>query len=491
MIRWAAPASGFLVAILIFAALGHAQTVPAAVPNETAASLLSNGEGAYREGRLNEARKLLEEAVRLAPGSANAHALLGLTLGRQGNLSGALTQMGQATALNPSNFDFAYDDALLLLRARRYSAAIPVLEKLSRESPGAADVRVNLAHAYAATGDLAKLSASMQQLPAPMLSDTELLQTLASVLTQAHASAAVEQLWLRAIKYNPNEPLGYAALAKLWIAERQPARALAALERAPAAARGPVYVYALGETQEALGQFPQARASFEQLTQTMPANPSAWRALIECDLKADRLEDAGRDALLATRRFPHDTAFKYQTAVINYVMGRDSAAIAALEPVLQTKSDADVRPVLLMAVLQSAAGHYEVATDYFKRAQGMGGSSKALTAYFYGATLLRLHRATQAAAEFETALRCRPHFALAEYRLGLALSQAGKPRQALEALEGAARDNSSLAEPYYAMAQIERKLGRADAAQRDLRQFSARREHVNHSDRALLGAGAQ
>lgn len=491
MFGWLMRTSGFVAAILIFTALGCAQTNPAGVPGDTAANLLSNGQTAYRQGHLNEARKLLEEAVRLAPRSANAHALLGLTLARQGYLNGALAQMGEASKLNPSNSDFAYNDALMLLRARRYSAAIPVLEKLSGASPDAADVRVNLARAYAATGNLAKLSACVQQLPASMFGDTALLQTLASVLAGAHANTAIEQLWLRAISYNPDEPLGYAVLAKLYIADGQPARALSALQRAPATARSPVYVYALGETQEALGQYSQARASFERLAQTMPANQAAWRRLIECDLRADQLQDASHDALLATRRFPYNSLFSYQTAVIDYLLGRNSAAIAALEPALQRKREAGVQAVLLMAVLQSATGQYAEAVRYFTRAQALAGSCNALAAYFYGATLLRMHRATQAAAQFQTALRCRPHFALAEYRLGLALSQAGKSRQALEALKSAARDNSNLAESYYAMAQIERKLGQAHAAKLDLAQFSARSEHVNLSDRTLIRGGAQ
>lgn len=491
MIGWLVRALACVAAVVIFTAPGCAQTNLPAVPGETAANLLSSGEAAYREGRLNEAEKLLEEAVRLSPHSARVHALLGLTFARQGNLNDALAQMGLASALEPSNSDFAYDDALLLLRARRYSAAIPILEELSRESPGSAGVRVNLARAYAATADRARLSASVQSLPTMLLRDAGFLQTFASVLVGAHAGTAVEQLWLRAIKYNPDEPLGYAALAKFWIAEKQPGRALEALQRAPEAARGPVYTYALGETEEALGQYSQAQASFEQLVDAAPANQAAWSRLIECDLRANQLERASHDVVLANRRFPHATDFMYQTAVIDYLMGRNSAAIAALEPVVQNKREADPRAVLLMAVLQSATGHYAVATSYFKRAQARTGASNALTAYFYGATLLRLHRATEAANQFEIALRSRPRFALAEYRLGLALSQAGKPRQALGALRSAARDNHDLAEPYYAMAQIERKLGRTDAAQRDLAEFSARSEHVNHSDRALLRSGAQ
>lgn len=487
MRRWEARASGLLAALLIIVNLGIGQSYPAGDASQIAAGLLSKGLAAEQQGHLNEARGLLEQAVRLDPHSAKAHALLGLTLERQGDLDGALAQMRQARALDPANHDFAYDDALLLLQAHRCSTAIPVLEKLSRESPSSEDVRVNLARAYAATGNLAKLSAIVEQLPPPMLRDAELLQTLASVLARAHASAAVEQLWLRAIKYNPSGPLGYAALAKLWIAQRQPKRAMAALERAPAAARGrPVYVYVVGEAEEALGHYSQARARFEQLVEAAPDNQTAWIRLIECDLRADQLGLARHDAILANRRFPPATVFMYQMAVIDYLDGRNGAAIASLEPVVRRKNTASVRATLLMAVLESATGNYALATDYFKRAQAIGGASNALTAYFYGATLLRLHHPAQAARQFETALRSRPHFALAEYRLGLALSQTGKPLQALAALQDAARDDSNLAEPYYAMAQVERKLGQADAAERDLAEFSARREHANHSDRALF-----
>ncbi len=74
-------------------------------------------------------------------------------------------------------------------------------------------------------------------------------------------------------------------------------------------------------------------------------------------------------------------------------------------------------------------------------------------AYDYSVLLL------EAQAKLEEAARCRPHFALAEYRLGQALSRDGKSRQALSEFEEAIRYSPALAEPYYDVAQLRQRLG--------------------------------
>jgi predicted Zn-dependent protease len=461
-------------------------------PHSDEITLVAKAEAAYRSGQLDAARRLLEEALRLNPHLARAHALLGLVFARQNAIQGALRNLGEAHEIEPDNPDYAYDYAVLLLQDRRFAAAAPILESLHRQSPRADDVLVNLARAYAGGHETTKLFAISSGLPSADYSNDSLLKTLATIFAASGETAAVKQLWKTAIDHDPSSPLPYAALAQLWIASGQPRRAQALLAGAPQAARGRLYLYAQGEAQMALRNYDEAVSSFMKLTRAAPGNEVAWRQLVRCYMLAGKLTEADEAAQQAARRFPDVMEFEYQQAVVNYMLGRTAAAITALAPVLENGEQSDPRSVLLMAVLKSQTGDYQEATRYFQREEEVQRGCNALASYFYGATLLRMRRLPAAQAQLQNAIRCRPHFALAEYRLGQALAQDGHLREALTSLLQATRDDPALAEPYYALAQIRRRLGDPAGAQADLRQFNALHKHMTHSDRDLFrpsGAG--
>jgi predicted Zn-dependent protease len=448
-----------------------------------AMDLAAKAAAAYHSGQLDSARRLLEEALHLDPRLAPARALLGLVLARQNSIEGALHNLREAHEIEPDNPDYAYDYAVLLLQDRRFAAAVPILESLHRRTPHADDVLVNLARAYSGAHESQKLSAISSNLPSADYNNDSLLKTLATILAASGDKEAVERLWNTAIDHYP---LPYAALTELWIASGQPRRAQALLTSAPAVARGPLYVYAQGETQMALGRYNDAVSSFAQLTRHLPDNKVAWRQLVRAYMLSGQLTVGDLAAQQAARKFPADMVFRYQRAVINYMLGRTATAIKALSPVLQAGNANNPRALLLMAVLKSQRGDYPAATRYFQQEQTLDTGCNALGSYFYGVTLLRMHRLQVAQQQLQNATQCRPHFALAEYRLGQALLQAGDLHQALGSLRQATDDDPALAEPYYALAQVRRRLGDPAGAQADLQRFNALHKHVAHSDRNLF-----
>jgi predicted Zn-dependent protease len=100
-----------------------------------------------------------------------------------------------------------------------------------------------------------------------------------------------------------------------------------------------------------------------------------------------------------------------------------------------------------------------------------------------------MHQPPAAQAQFETAIRCHPRFALAEFRLGEALSQQGKLQEAVAALEQSTRDDPSLAEPYYALARIRRQQGDAAGAREALARFNSLQKQGTEPDRNLVMKG--
>jgi len=462
---------------------------PLQQPASATGSLVAKAEAAYHAGSLDEARRWLEQAIRNDPRSARAHALLGLVLARQNDAQGALLNLRQAYELDPHNSDCAYNYAVLLLQEGQSRAAVPVLEALHQKSPRSDDILVNLARAYAETGDTQKLSSIVEEVPAGAYDNMSLVKSLATILASAGATSAVAELWQAAIHRDPRQPLPYAALAELWIGQGQSGQALVLLDGAPAAARGPVYLYAYGDTQMALRDYQKAIPVFLDLTRRTPDDQGPWEKLVRCDLLAGRLNDAEQAAAQAARRFPGVTEFQYQQALADYMLRRSAEAIKTLAPLVDQAGRDDARPILLMAVLKSQNGDYQQASDYFERAEHMQSGCNALASYFYGTTLLRMHRPAEAQAKLQAAIECHPRFALAEYRLGEALSQDGKLPQAVSALEQATHDDPTLAEPYYALAQIRQRQGDQAGAREALARFTSLQKREPNSERSLFANG--
>jgi protein O-GlcNAc transferase len=468
---------------------GQAQAASSArqtTSSSQAASLEARGAAAYQSGQFKEAEPLLEGAVRLNPGSARAHALLGLTLARRDELPDAVRNLEQAHEIEPANPDYAYDYAVLLLQARHFSPAATILESLRTESPESADVIVNLARAYAGAGDFAKLSVLVSGLSGAAYGNEAQLQALATILAEAKQMTEIEQLWQAAIRHDPSQPLPYAALAEFWTARDEAGRALPLLDAAPSPARTGLYYYARGQTLLGLQNYNAACSSFQEATRLSPGNEHAWIQLVRAYMLANRLPEAEAAVESAARAFPDVSEFQYQQGVIDYMLNRSAAAMKLLTEKLSTQTADDPRAVLLLAVLESQSGDYDGARRNFERSARLESGCNPLTSYFYGVTLLRMHRPQEAAAHLQTAVRCRPHFAQAEYRLGQALSDTGMLRNAQAAFEQAIHDEPALAEPYYALAQLRRRLGDEAGAQAALAQFKSVTQHVQDSDRDLF-----
>jgi predicted Zn-dependent protease len=479
-----------LAVILLCVAIpsAHGETPPQqlSIPSaeSQATSLLTQGIAAYKAGQLDVAEQNLEAALRRNPKLAEAHAYLGLTLARAGNLKAALAELHQAYQLDSANPDYAYDYAVSLIKAGDYRAAVPILQSLRNKSPESQDVFINLARAYIGAKQFSQLSRLASQLPPNC--DDNFLKTLAGTLASAKEFDAMEQMWQTTIQRDPNRPLPYAALAELWAQQGKARQGLALLHHAPESARGPVFWYAYGQVQISLHDYDGAAQTFARLVQNLPTNERAWAELIRAQMMGGHFAEAGKHAEEATRRFPGVVEFQYQRAVADYLLGRNTEALHALQSVLKEPGISDPRPILLAAVLESESGRYDEALRTFARLPHDPGNCNALGSYFYGATLLRAHRLPEAASELRMALRCRPHFALAEYRLGQALLGMNQLQEASAALERAAHDDPKLAEPYYALAQVRRRMGDERGAREALERFSRLHQHVKASDRALL-----
>jgi tetratricopeptide (TPR) repeat protein len=97
--------------------------------------------GASTEGRV---LRSAQEAVRLAPGAAGAHLVLGEVWRRRGELLEARSEFRIALTIDPLDADAANNLAVLMVQRRRASAAIRVFGDILRREPLYELARINL-----------------------------------------------------------------------------------------------------------------------------------------------------------------------------------------------------------------------------------------------------------------------------------------------------------------------------------------------------------
>src|ERR1019366_2885719 len=115
--------TAILVGISFFClSLLHAQQ-----PDPAAAQAVS-GWKAYEEGRLNEAKSLLEEAVRISPAVADYQAALAEVDSKLGQQDAAIQHFRKAILLKPSDTEFRLDLAQILQTKGNDQEALRVLQ---------------------------------------------------------------------------------------------------------------------------------------------------------------------------------------------------------------------------------------------------------------------------------------------------------------------------------------------------------------------------
>lgn len=119
---------------------------PAAGSDPT--QLNSQAVASFREGRPEEARLLLEQALRLAPAMPEAHNNLGLVLQAQGHRTEAKEEYRRALALLPGYPEALNNLGLAASEEENQGEAIRSFEKALGSKPGYSSAHLNLAIVY-------------------------------------------------------------------------------------------------------------------------------------------------------------------------------------------------------------------------------------------------------------------------------------------------------------------------------------------------------
>jgi Flp pilus assembly protein TadD len=111
-----------------------------------------------------EGERILREGLKVAPKSAVLHHALGLALVWLKRADAALSELEQATTLDPTNARFSYVYAVALHSMGKSDAALARLKKELTSHPNNRDVLEALASIYSARGDSATAKKYADQL---------------------------------------------------------------------------------------------------------------------------------------------------------------------------------------------------------------------------------------------------------------------------------------------------------------------------------------
>ena len=295
-----------LVALVVFAVSLTAQVAG------PVAEHLRQGVAAREAGRLQEARRELEAALRVAPELAEAHLYLGLVLHESEDFAAAAESLARALALKPeiprARELLGYD----LLMLGRAADAIPHLDAARRESRDGWQLSAWLGRAHLEAGDPETALQHLLDAQVAAPEDPELLY----LVGKAHSQLALRSQ-ARLLATAPSSP--YADLA---IAEDHDIN---------------------GRAEEALVAYRAALAANEAL-------PNAWRALGDLEHGQGRHRaavDAYRRAL-EIQPYNQDLHLRCGEALL--ALGLADEAL----PHLQSATDGDTAPLAALEALGKA-----------------------------------------------------------------------------------------------------------------------------------------
>ena len=172
----------------------------------------------------------------------------------------------------------------------------------------------------------------------------------------------------------------------------------------------------------------------------------------------------------AKAQVPAEAASEFNRALEHFRAGSYVDALEVIEP-LGRRHPGVAEIQHLLAIVLDLNRRPDGANQHFRRAVELQPDSVVLRTNF-GASLMRLGEASEAAGQFRKALELEPNHTTASFNLGTILLQQGHPEQALPWLEKAFAMQSDVYENAYQLAYCRFLLGNYEAADAVLKKLA-------------------
>ncbi len=502
-----------------------------AVPGRAAAQS-PNAEGIAREvrrlartGALAEAEALARRAVELSPDIAALWSLLGTVLGMQGRLDEARDALGEAVRLDPENPRFRRDWAVSQWQSGRPAAASESIGRALSADPADPTSLLVGGMIASALGDhelaVERLGAAGEAVDRQAAA----LAALAASLYHGGRAAEARDALGKVERLHPRpESLAAAANVAFRAGDHDSAARLFGLAEGSGHPRSGRMLFNQALSLFRLERFADARQVLETLLESEPGNADAWsllgdtlrgagdrqaaaraferaiaadpsseRAYLELgSLLAERRASwhaALGTAELAVRRFPASSATHQLKGLVHLRQQHFLDAAVSYGKALELNPDS-AEPLVGLVVSLWASGQEDEALEAARNGVRRFPRSAALRHQIARMLVRRSERgdplaAAQAVHELGEALALDPDFAEAHLELGSLALRRGELRPALESLTKAVELAPLNSRAHYALARCWRRLGNSDEAERAMRKFERTAALAGTSDQQV------
>lgn len=367
---------------------------------------------------------------------------------------------------------FRYDESLGLLYASQgeIEKAIPPMAEAVRDNPGSSVARANLGTAYLKVGKAAdaarELKLAAQQSPEDAATQVALGQ--ADMLLKRPAEAAVA--FEAALPKDPRNATLLYNTALAWFDAHEPAKAEPLLARMPGVEDSAEAQSLYGDVDEALHKYEAAGKHYAAAARIRPSASNIYMLGIEF-LRHWTFGPAAKVFAAGVKKFPKSTRMRVGLGVAYYGGGNYNKAIPVFAKLLEAHPDNAMYAELLgrncTVLTEGMQPQCEKLVGFSERHP----HNAVLATYTAISILHRPYdpkRIAMARRLLKTAIQAKPHLARARFAMGLLLQNEHKWKESIPQLQEAIRMKPKYAAAHYRLALAYSHAGEHAKAQQEI-----------------------
>ena len=464
----------------------------AANPEQDALRLIEEGNVVEDEGRLEDALRCYDAAIRVAPDLVRAHMNRGNVLLASGNIEGALQAYATAIAKDRGYALAHYNMGMTYARAGRHGEARAALESALALKPDFADAEVALGYSLEELGQLDAAAACYRRALDINPNYAEVHSNLGNVLRALGQLDAALASYRHAIRIKPDFAVAHYGLGKTMQDLMRPSEAVASYRRALEIEPDIAVAHCdLGNALVGLGRVDEAVASYRR---ALEINPNYAEA--HCNLASALLELGQIETALASYRSAVAIKPNFAVAWANLGnalrrLGKSEEARGSIRKALELDPN-NARAHSSLGNALKDLGLFDDAVASHRRALQLR-PDVAETHSNLGDALRDLGQFEDAVASCRQALKIDPNCVTAYNNLGNALAALGRAQEAVSCYRQGLEIKSDFVQLHFNLGKVLRDFGRpAEAVVSYRRAIEIHPDYVdahNNLGNALLDLG--
>jgi tetratricopeptide (TPR) repeat protein len=442
---------------------------PSSVEGYNLLGIVYTGEKDYAS-----ALEAFQYALKLDPNSSRTRNNLGNVYVAQGKLDLAQKEFGKVLRLEPGNRDGNYNLGLVLM-----AKGLPVqaISHFQRVRPANIATRFNLTRAYLQahrTGEGLKMA---RELSAENKDDVQLHFTLGVLLASEKQYKAAQRELETANALQPETFEILYDLGQTYLRSGEYAKAEAALNRAvKLKPDSPETLYLIGQVYSDQMKAVDALDVLVRAHKLAPQNADIIFLLARVSMSQNYFEDAIPLLESGLKIAPQRADLHAALGESYFMSGKVEKAIEEFKVLIELEPSAP--SYAFMGLSYRHLGRFDEAKKYFQ--EGLKQDRRNASCLF-NMGYIEERQGNYAAAEqlFQEALRSNPDFSEALLELANLRIASKKFEEAAELLRKYVRVSRAPASGYYKLAMVERSLHQTEAAQRDLSVFQTLSKDVS------------